>query len=132
MTIVVIHHSSPQGDAALSAGQDLSRERNEPLLILDARSGSNAPGTDDLEHRAFTQQVQKALDAGTTWKAELVEPGEDPPEAIMERIREVQPSVVVLGTRHRSAIGKMFLGHTVHRYLLEIDSPILLVKPQHK
>jgi nucleotide-binding universal stress UspA family protein len=129
MPVVMIHRSTREDAAALAAAQGLSRERGDQLLILAAGSGSRAEGARDLEQRAFTDQLQSQLDSDTQWQAELISPGEDPVEALIERVHALQPSTVVVGTRHRSAVGKLLFGHDLQRLLMDIEVPILLVKP---
>jgi hypothetical protein len=132
MPIVMIHRSSRDDAPALTAAQELSRERGEDLIVMAAGSGSRADGAAELEYQAFLDQVRHHLDSETQWRAELIAPGDDPTEALVEHVETIRPSVVVIGTHHRSAVGKLIFGHDLQRLLMDIEVPILLIKPPRK
>ncbi|WP_298591498.1 universal stress protein [uncultured Kocuria sp.] len=130
MPIITIQRSSRDDAAALAAAQDLSRERDELLVVLATGSGSDAPTASGLEARAFEDQLKRQIDAKTQWRAELISPGRDHIEALVDRVRILKPSTVVIGMHHRSTVGKLLFGHDLQRLILDIEVPILLVKPQ--
>ena len=47
-------------------------------------------------------------------------------EALVER---TSASLVVIGLRRRSPVGKLVMGSDAQRLLLELDAPVLAVKP---
>jgi nucleotide-binding universal stress UspA family protein len=47
---------------------------------------------------------------------------------ILRIAREANASVIVIGLRQRSAVGKLILGSTAQRILLDADRPVLAVK----
>jgi len=50
-----------------------------------------------------------------------------PVEAILERIRETEPDVVVMGTHGRSGLRKLLLGSVAARIVLEARCPVMTV-----
>ena len=54
---------------------------------------------------------------------------EDPTSALLDQVDAVKASVLVIGARHRSPVGKAFLGSVSQQLILEADVPVLVVKP---
>ncbi|SFJ37143.1 Universal stress protein family protein [Nocardioides psychrotolerans] len=54
---------------------------------------------------------------------------QDVAEAVLSAAREVDATLVVLGIRHRSPVGKLLMGSVAQRVLLDAECPVLAVKP---
>ena len=50
-------------------------------------------------------------------------------DAVLEVADEVGATLVVVGVRHRSPVGKMLLGSVAQRVILDAHCPVLAVKP---
>ncbi|WP_308817366.1 universal stress protein [Pseudonocardia alni] len=130
MTIVAIYEHSAAGAAALEAAYTTATRESRDLLVLGTTSGSSTPGAGELETAAVTSDVETVLGGRGGWELRLVPPGEDAVGALTEHVHTLSPELVVIGTPHRSAVGKLLLGRARQRLLLEIDTPVLIVKPQ--
>ena len=129
MTIVAIHELSAAGTAALNAATDQARSTGRDVTVLATYSGVDAPGARAAESDAVRSAVTDAtrgLDVRCT--VLMIDPGEDPTASTIDAVHNLRPDLVVIGTRHRSAVGKFLLGRAQQRLLLEIEHPILLVK----
>jgi nucleotide-binding universal stress UspA family protein len=60
---------------------------------------------------------------------ESVEHGADIVEAFEDVVRVTGARMVVIGIRSRSPVGKLVMGSDAQRLLLELDVPVLAVKP---
>ena len=49
--------------------------------------------------------------------------------AVLDEADAVKASLLVIGARHRSPVGKAFLGSVSQRLILDADVPVLVVKP---
>ncbi|MEV0495183.1 universal stress protein [Streptomyces atratus] len=128
MTVLVGYVPSPEGEAALRAGVDEARTRGETLLVMNASRG------DAYVDRGFAQQkdldrVRRDLtELGVDFDIRQVVGGRDAAEEIVELAWSSEVSLVVIGLRHRSAVGKLLLGSSAQRILLDSPCPVLAVK----
>ena len=51
-------------------------------------------------------------------------------EEIEELVQQLQVSVLVIGLRRRSAVGKLLLGSTAQEILMTVSCPVLAVKAE--
>ncbi|KRE60407.1 universal stress protein [Nostocoides sp. Soil756] len=128
MTVLVGYVPSPLGEAALAAGVEEARRRGEPLVVLnmsrdDVLVDARRAPADDLA-RVQRDVAELGLDAVVV----QVEEGGDPAAAIVAAATERSASVLVIGLRHRSAVGKLILGSVAQRVLLDAPCPVLAVK----
>ncbi|MDJ0392542.1 universal stress protein [Rhodococcus sp. G-MC3] len=125
MTVAVVHNQSDEGRSALVAGVREARTRATDLVVVHALSGSPDPGAQAQEVAAVQVAVRAvAPDA----RVEAAQPDPDSTSTLLALIDKVDAELVVIGSRHRSAVGKFLMGQTVQRLLLEIPVEILLVK----
>lgn len=132
MTVAVLFDpSSPAGEPALAAGVAEARRRSAGLVVITALTGAGQDSqtqlVEDGERAALRQQVSAAVPSDVQWSIDAPSPGVDAVGAVLERVAVVRPELVVVGRRPRSAVGKLLLGRTQQRLLLELTVPILLV-----
>ncbi|WP_341925939.1 universal stress protein [Nocardioides psychrotolerans] len=70
----------------------------------------------DLEGRGVTVEVRQVV-------------AQDVGQAVLTVAREVDATLVVLGIRRRSPVGKLLMGSVAQRVLLDAECPVLAVKP---
>lgn len=130
MTILVGYVNTPEGEAALTAGIAEAKLRNTQLVVVNSpRSGSLVDDAMiDEGHAAAI--LERAAEAGVA--AELRQPphSEALSDTISEVAAEVGASLVVIGLRRRSPVGKLILGSAAQRILLGSSAPVLAVKPE--
>lgn len=128
MTVLVGYVPNAHGEAALTAGVEESRRREEPLLVVnmsrdDVLVDARRAGADQLE------RVGRDLaELGTAFEVRRIDEGNDAAEAILDLAKEGDISVIVIGLRHRSPVGKLLLGSVAQRILLDAACPVLAVK----
>lgn len=127
MTVAVAYSDTPRGHAALTTAAQEAVWRQEPLSVLRI-----VPGVDEVrsEDPAVKEAVGTRLAdvADLTWTLHTGPEGFDTAEALLDLAEEVGASLLVIGSRHRTRVGKLFLGSTVQRVLLEAQIPVLVVK----
>jgi nucleotide-binding universal stress UspA family protein len=127
MTVAVAHSASPRGQAALATAAEEALRRGEPLAVLRIFPGVDEPGADDAR---LAPEVATKLGEfpNLTWTLHTAPEGTDTAAALLGLAEDVDASVLVIGSKRRSPVGKLLLGSTVQRVLLEANMPVLLVK----
>lgn len=128
MTIVVAYTPRPEGRAALNHGIRLAEAQGEALVVINAASGTAYvdPSLSSEEDVAEVRALLASLDFPA--KFEQLIRGNDAAEEIIDLAEDINPSLVIVGLRKRSAVGKLLLGSTAQRILLGVECPVLAVK----
>ncbi|MGP9487475.1 universal stress protein [Glutamicibacter sp. 287] len=128
MSIIVGYVPSNVGEAAVAAAIKESKLRQEELLIVNSsREGSlvdkNTASSEDLD-RVLEAATQAGIDARvleSTYRDDLT-------EEFLGLADEHQVSLIVIGLRQRSQVGKFIMGSQAQRILLQAQHPVLAVK----
>ena len=128
MTILVAYIPRAEGQAALEKGIELAKERNEFLIVVNATPG----GSGDDPSRADAQDVERVelLLSVSGIKAEFKQfvRGKNAVEELEELVATSNASMLVIGLRRRTAVGKLLMGSMAQEILMQISCPILAVK----
>ena len=127
MTVLVAYVSRPEGKAALDKGIEMAKRFQDDLVVVNA---SAAAGNDDaIASESEAKQIQDQLSA-LGIKADFLQfaRGYSPHEEILEVAKERNASLIVIGLRKRSPVGKLFLGSVAQDILLTASCPVLAVK----
>lgn len=128
MTIVVAYVPRPEGQAALDKGIALALESREDLIVVNATAG----GSGDDPARADAQDVERVeqLISVSGIRAEFKQfvRGKNAVEELQDLVAAHQVSMLVIGLRRRSAVGKLIMGSMAQEILMSVDCPILAVK----
>lgn len=132
MTILIGYLPTPEGEAALEAGIAEGQLRRESIVILNSpRKG--APVDAALASvEQVAELLRRAEVAGV--QATIRQPGhiEDLTDEFIDIADEIDASLIVIGLRRRSQVGKFILGSHSQRILLQADRPVLAVKVRER
>ncbi|MBY6367338.1 universal stress protein [Rhodococcoides corynebacterioides] len=126
--IVVGYTPDRYGSAALDHGIAEARVRNTGLRVVNATRGDALVDTkfagdsdvDALESTLAASGVEHEIESDVSV---------DPVEALLGAMDREDADLLVIGIRHRSPVGKLLMGSTAQRLLLQCDKPVLAVKP---
>lgn len=128
MTILVAYAPRPEGQAALDKGIEIARSRKERLVVVNAGPG----GSKDDASLAEVPDVERveALLAASGLEAEFKQfvRGASAVSEIEALIDSLQISLLIIGLRKRTAVGKLILGSVAQDILLSVSCPVLAVK----
>ena len=129
MTIVIGYVPTPVGDAALDAGLAEAAVHGEDVVILNSPRRRSTVDTDLVDETTAADLVARASAAGVTATVDQAEHGADLVQTFEDVVTRTSARLVVIGVRRRSPVGKLVMGSDAQRLLLELDVPILAVKP---
>jgi nucleotide-binding universal stress UspA family protein len=131
MTIVVGYLATREGRAALDAAIAEAELRSTGLLLVLSDKGA-APASSEAaaEHGMGLDDVRRELDGrGLGYDIREVSQGRDVAEDLIGAAEEHGGTLIVIGLRRRSPVGKLILGVNAQRILLDSPCPVLAVKP---
>ena len=128
MTLIVAYVPRPEGQAALDKAIELAKERSENLIVVNATPG----GSGEDPSRADAQDVERVEQllsvSGVTAEFKQFVRGRNAVEELEELVALHNVSMLVIGLRKRSAVGKLIMGSMAQEILMTIACPILAVK----
>lgn len=128
MTILVAYVARPEGKAALDKGIEIATRRNERLVVVNAGAGGKDESIiDGYEGERVAERLAK-LPIEAEFKHFVR--GKSTIEEIEELVEQFQVSVLVIGLRKRSPVGKLLLGSMAQDILLNVSCPVLAVKAE--
>ncbi|GAB2889628.1 universal stress protein [Neomicrococcus lactis] len=128
MTIVVGYISTDEGEAAFEAAIRHAKLTGDKLLVLNTTRGDRLVDARFAQEEELANVEQRLQEAGVDH--EILQPmrGHDPADEIIELAARRNASLIVIGLRKRSPVGKLIMGSTAQRILLQAESPVLAVK----
>ena len=131
MTVVVGYVPTPEGEAALTHAIRAAKERSARLVVVNSSRG------DALVDERFAlpeqlAELERRLDEVEV--AHVVHQslqGQDAADELLRAADEHRADLIVIGVRRRSPLGKLIMGSTAQRILLEALCPVLAVKAAH-
>ena len=129
MTVLVGFLPTPEGEAAFAAGLTEAQRRGEDLLLLNSARGGAPVSADVAPPELVADPSARAEAAGVRLETHQEPHTGELADEVVRVAEKVDASVIVIGLRRRSPVGKLLMGSTVQRILLDADRPVLAVKP---
>ena len=128
MTILVAYVPRPEGQAALDKGIEIAQRRNERLMVVNASPG----GAKEDASMADVQDVERVetmlQSAGLDAEFKQFVRGKDAVAEIEALVETLPASLLIIGLRKRSPVGKLIMGSVAQELLLSVSCPVLAVK----
>ena len=129
MTILIGYVPTPPGEAALDVGLAEAARSGDDVVILNSPRRGATVDSDMISDEVAQELVERAVGQGVTARVEQAGHGAEIVETFEAMVASTGARLVVIGLRRRSPVGKLFMGSDAQRLLLELDVPILAVKP---
>lgn len=124
MSVAVGYVASQEGRAALSAAIGEAALRKTALQIMGPVAGEASAEAESDIRNAITTAAAAGVRASLRPNQ-----GTDAADFMIDASYEEDVELIVIGVRRRSPVGKLFLGSTAQRVILEAGCPVTAVKP---
>ncbi len=127
MTILVGRSRSREGTAAFTVAVAEARLRGQDLVVFDLDRAVHDEEVVSGSQLDFPTEVE-----GVSVSYRL--PNERSRDAVgdlLDTAEALDPSLIIIGIRHRSSVGKFLLGSSAQQILLQANAPVLAVKAEY-
>jgi len=128
VTILVAYVPRPEGQIALNKGLKIAKRRQERLVVVNA----SPDGSQEDASKADVQDVERVeallADSGLDAEFKQFVRGKSAVTEIEEMVESLHVSLLIIGLRKRTAVGKLILGSVAQDLLLSVSCPVLAVK----
>jgi nucleotide-binding universal stress UspA family protein len=128
MTIIVAYIPRPEGQAALAKGIEIAKQRNERLVIVNAGPGGSKEDLSVTDVQDVERIEGLIASAGINAEFKQFVRGQSAVSEIEALVNRLQASLLVIGLRRRTAVGKFVMGSVAQDILLSVSCPVLAVK----
>jgi nucleotide-binding universal stress UspA family protein len=129
MTVLVGYVPTPEGEAAFATALEEAGRRAERLVVLNSPRSGAPVSSDVASAEAVRQMTERASTGGVELEVRQAAHSGEVADEVLRVAQETDASVIVIGLRKRSPVGKLLMGSSAQRILLDADRPVLAVKP---
>ena len=128
MTILVAYAPRPEGNAALQKGIELAKQQQVKLLVVNASPGGNDEDAAMADASDIERIEELLAKSGVDGEVKQFVRGKNAVEELEDMVATHQVTMLVIGLRRRTAVGKLIMGSMAQEILMTISCPILAVK----
>lgn len=126
-TIVVSYVNSPEGEAALAAATGHALKEGARLVLVTTSAGQAHVDPRHVEDEQLRAVGRQLTEQGVPHTLVAKSSG-DPADDVLEVVNRMEATLVVIGLRRRTPLGKFIMGSNAQRILLDCPCPVLCVK----
>lgn len=128
MTILVAYAPRPEGQAALDKGLEIAKRRDEHLLVVNASPGGGGDDPSKADVEDVERVAQILANSGLHAEFRQFVRGKSAVDEIDALVESLPVSLLIIGLRQRSKIGKLIMGSVAQDILMTVSCPVLAVK----
>ncbi|MET4146231.1 universal stress protein [Arthrobacter sp. UYCo732] len=125
MTIVVGYVPTPEGEAALTQAIEEARKANTKLLVINSSKGDALVDNRYAQEDEMQSIDERLASHGIDHAIKQPVRGHDAAAEVLDAAEKLNAELIVIGLRRRTPVGKLIMGSTSQRILLEADCPVL-------
>ncbi|HEY8717794.1 universal stress protein [Pengzhenrongella sp.] len=128
MTIVIGYVPTPVGEAALARAGEEARLHGERLVVVSSTRGESNVDPSYPQTPTLMRLVTELGAQGVEVEVRHKETSGGPADEILDAAEDVGASLIVIGLRKRTAVGKLMLGSTAQTVILKAHCSVLGVR----
>ncbi len=128
MTILVAYVPRPEGQAALDKGIEIAKSTKEHLVVVNASPGGAKEDASLADVQDYERVQELLANTGLSVEVKQFVRGKNAVEEIEALVGSLQVSLLIIGLRRRSPVGKLIMGSVAQELLLSVSCPVLAVK----
>ena len=128
MAIVIGFIPDQYGEAALAHGLEEAGRRQTGVVVVNTTKGDALVDRRYLGAEGKVTLEQRLEESGVEHEVRQTM-GSDVADEILAVAQDVGADAIVIGIRHRSAVGKLIMGSVAQRVIIDATCPVIAVKP---
>ena len=128
MNILVTYVPRPEVQKALEKGIEMAKSQKETLLVVNTSPGGSKENASFADVQDYERVEEILANCGIEAELKQFVRGKTAVEEIDELVQTRRISMLVIGLRRRSAVGKLIMGSVAQELLLTVSCPVLAVK----
>ncbi len=128
MPVVVSYVPTQVGFVALGAAIAEAQLRATTLVVVNVAVNSDFATPTFADAKDLDAVEARLTELGISHEIVQITDAADVADAVLSVAERVSASMLVVGLRRRSAVGKLLLGSNAQRIVLEASCPVLTVK----
>lgn len=129
MSVVVGYLATPEGRAALEAAIREAKVHGSKVVVGVSEKGRTLTDEERATREADLDAVRARLvEEGLAHEIRVTNRTKDAADDLIELAADVDATLIVIGLRRRTAVGKLILGSNAQRILLDAPCEVLAVK----
>jgi nucleotide-binding universal stress UspA family protein len=128
MPVLVGFVPTPEGRAALRRAVVECHLRGVRLIVVNSEYRSADSSLDDASTAEVRAVCEELGVSEPEFEVHRLHDAYEPADHVLAVAEETEAELIVIGLRRRSAVGKLILGGSAQRILLDASCPVLAVK----
>jgi nucleotide-binding universal stress UspA family protein len=128
MPVLVGFVPTPEGRAALRRAIAECHLRRTRLIVVNSEYRSAGVTSDDPSDDEVRSACAELGVSEPEFEVHRLHDAYEPADHVLEVAEQTEADLIVIGLRRRTAVGKLILGGSAQRILLDASCPVLAVK----
>lgn len=129
MSVLTGYVPTPVGEAALETAIAEAKLREVPLIVLNSARGDGGADANFADDATAAGLRARLAESGVGFQLLRSVSSREPAQELVAMAADVDAHLIVIGLRRRTPVGKLLMGSTAQRILLDAECPVLAVKP---